>query len=281
MISSLFSMFGSVGKGNGGTGIPQKNAALQRPTREKTRVKGKTPGGAKGAKLRDALHSLELFQNIAFKDGASGIVDDKYKSKSILSATIVESTDRNKNPYLFIRFDFADDGVEVDFSIPPEVPNPSLRALQVSRTLFTVLSLLESRGVFIPDRADLYQKTMEFFDAALDFAGADCMTLKYHLDRYTAENSSLKIEMAKLKSEKEGLNHGVMELERRCQEQEERVRQLERLTDSELEQEIIKWVEEHNGKLSPQKFCSAFGMGRQRLEERLDSLSKRGVVRLA
>jgi hypothetical protein len=38
-------------------------------------------------------------------------------------------------------------------------------------------------------------------------------------------------------------------------------------------------VEEHDGKLNDAQFCSALAIGARRLEERLDSLSKRGVIR--
>jgi len=248
-----------------GKGDSQQPAAAQRPTEGKVYVKGSLKGTGK---LKDVLQSLSIFQKLE-GDGDS------------VGAMIIESTDRNRKPHLYISFRFASNWVEAKFSIPPEVPNPSMRKLEATRTLFTVVSLLEARGVFLPDRNDLYQKTMEAFEAAAGFAGMDSMAMKYRLDTYTAENSVMKAELTRLKAEKEGLNHSLMELERRCQELDERVRTLEGLTDAELDREIVRWVEEHNSKLNAEKFCASAGIGGKRLEERLDSLSKRGVIRLA
>jgi len=260
MMPDIRSVLGTLGKG-----AAPEPAAAQRPTDGKLRVKGSGKGAGK---IKEALHSLSIFQKLDNEGEA-------------VTAMIIESTDRNKNPHLYIDFKFKNDGVEAKFSIPPEVPNPSMRKLEATRTLFTVVSFLEARGVFLPDRNDLYQKTMEAFDTAAGFASMDCMAMKYRLDLYSAENTNFKGELGRLKVEKEGLNHNLMDLERRCQELEERVHTLEGLTDSELDREIIRWVEEHNGKLNPEKFCASANIGGKRLEERLDSLSKKGVIRLA
>jgi len=224
-------------------------------------------GSMKDAKKLGAeLSSLPVFQE-AGQDGDA------------VKAMIVESTDRQKRPHLYISFRFFRDRAEISYSVPPEIPNPSARKLQVIKTAFTLLSLLEAKESFVPDRADMYSKTMAAFDIAAGFSDNDALRMKYDLDRYATENSSLKAELARLKEEKDGLGLRLLELEKTAERMEERVRQLERLTDGELDHEIVKWVEDHNGKLNDSLFCSTFNIGAQRLEERLDSLSKRGVIR--
>jgi hypothetical protein len=218
-------------------------------------------------KLIDELTSLSIFQGAAREDGT-------------VKAMIVESTDRQKNPHLYISLVFASGSADATYSVPLEVSNPTARKLQVVKTMFTLLSLLEVRGAFRPDRDDLYSKTVEAMDIASGFSGSDALKMKYDLDRYANENVLLKTELSKLKEEKDGLSLRLLEFEKKEQQLEERVGQLEGLTDSELDREIVKWVEEHNGKLNDALFCSTFTIGTQRLEERLDSLSKRGVVRL-
>jgi hypothetical protein len=261
MISALRSVMDKLA----GRKPAKKQEVRERPPSGSVSVKGRL---VSAAKLRAELQGLSVFQNVK-------------EQKESIHAMIVESTDKNKNPYLYINFVFGEGGVEAGFSIPPEVPNPTVRRLQVCRTVFTMLSLLEARGAFSPDHGDLYTKTMEALDLGINLADADSLRMKYLVDGYSAENASMKGELTRLKADKEGLNHQLMELERKCQQLEERVKGLEVMTDTELDREIVKWVGEHNGKLHSAKFCGSFRISGQRLEERLDSLSKRGVVRVA
>ena len=131
----------------------------------------------------------------------------------------------------------------------------------------------------MPDREDLYGKMTEAFAIVKNFADHDSLKMKFELDSLRKDNSALKIELSNLKEEKEGLNHQLVELEKKCTHFDERVRQLESLTDRELDREIVKWVEEHDGKLDDVRFCGSLGIRGSRLEERLDSLSRSGVIR--
>jgi hypothetical protein len=181
---------------------------------------------------------------------------------------------------MYILLNFTTEGLEVVYSIPPEVANPRMRMLEVMRSLFTTVSLLEAKGIFHPDREDLYSRTVEAFDVVSSFADTDMLQLRYRFDCLLAEKSNLRTELRVLKNEKEGLNHQLVELEKRNEFLEDRVKRLESLTDTELDREIIRWVEDHSGRLQEDRFCESFGISGQRLEERLDSLSKSGVIRI-
>jgi hypothetical protein len=238
--------------------------AADRPASGAISVKGKMKAAGK---LKSELGTLSMFSSVEEHDGG-------------VRAMIVESMDRQKNPHLFIRFHFRGKGADVEYSITPEVPNPGMRKLQVMKTLFTVLSLLESRGAFMPDREDLYSKTLEAFDISTSFTDMEPLKMKYDLGRYTEENMKMRTELGKLKEEKEALNHELMELGRKAEAIEERMKRLESMTNTELDREIVRWVEDHSGKLNEEKFCNSFGIAAQRLEERLDTLSKSGVIRI-
>jgi chaperonin cofactor prefoldin len=237
----------------------------ERPVSGTIRMRGKM---VSASSLKVGLSRLSAFRNVDEKGGC-------------VSAMIVESADREGRPHLYISFLFGPEAMEAEYSIPPEVPNPAVRGIEVAKTVFTALSLLEIRGAFLPEKADLYQKTMEVLDSGIHLADADTLKARYRLDSLLAENSSTKAELAGLKAEKEGLNHQLLALERGRQDLEERVKSLEKMTDSELDREIIHWVGEHNGKLDSGRFCVSFGIGGQRLEERLDSLAKQGVLKVA
>jgi hypothetical protein len=219
------------------------------------------------SKLKKELKSVSVFQNIE-------------ESKNGLKAMIVQSTDKRKNPYLYITFEFKQNSLEIYYSIPAEIPNPQMRMLEVMKSVFTMVSLLESRDAYIPDREDLYSKTVEAFDMISRFAQPDMLHLRYELDCLMQQENSLRSELTSLKNEKEGLNHQLVELEKRNEMLEERIKKLESLTDNELDREIVRWVEDHSGKLHEDKFCDSFGIAGSRLEERLDFLSKRGVIRI-
>lgn len=217
--------------------------------------------------LREQLGKLSIFSQIQEEEEG-------------LTTLIVESTDKDKKPHLFIKLAFSQDSAKAVYSIPPEVPNPLARKLQVVKTLLTLLSLLEEADAFVPERADLYTKAMGALDLGAEFADADSLRMKYDLDRYVHENSAMKADLATIKQEKEGLDHQMLELERKCSHLEERVRQLEGMTDGELDREIVRWIGEHGGRLDEDGFCSAMRLSGSRLGERLDSLSKRGVIRI-
>lgn len=242
----------------------KEEKAQERPSSGTVQIKGKMKDAAK---LEKELKSMSLFHEVS-------------KSGKKIEAIIVESTDRNKKPYLYITFSFSDDSVEVYYSITPEVPNPTLRKLNVLKSVFTTLSLLEAKGAFQTDREELYAKTMEAFEISSSLADVDSLKMKYELERYAVENAKNKEEVKKLKNEKEGLNHELLGLEKRCQLLDERVAKLESLTNGEIDREIVKWAEDHYGKLNSEKFCDSFNVSAQRLEERLDALSKKGGIKI-
>jgi|GEM_PF-4591893 len=257
MISAIKNFLRKNGKKKKEKKAPRKDSSI-------IRIAGKMKDSEK---LKSELRSLSMFQDINQKD-------------KLVCAMIVESTDKAKNPHKYIKFTFGQDGCEAYFTIPPEVPNPEMRELEVMRTVFTLLSLLETKKAFSPDREELYSKVVAAFEMSSDLLGSDILHIKYELDKHVAENTAMRGEVARLKEENEGLNHQFVELEKRSQKLEERIRHLESLTDSELDREIVRWVEEHYGKLNEEKFCNSLSVSGSRLEERLDSLSKRGVIRL-
>lgn len=216
--------------------------------------------------IKKELEALSLFSQIE-------------TDKDILSAMIVESTDKDKKPHVYIRFSFEPKSVYVYYSIPPEISNPEIRRLSVSRSVFTVLALLEEKKAFIPDKAEMYSKIMESFELGENF-DIDTLKIKYDFDRVSGENKGMKAELGLLRQEKEGLNHRLMELGKRSTQLEERVKYLEGMTNNELDREIIQWVEEHEGKLDEEGFCSSMNIPGTRLEERLNSLSKRRVIKI-
>ncbi|MBN1169852.1 hypothetical protein JXA56_02415 [Candidatus Micrarchaeota archaeon] len=218
-------------------------------------------------KLKAELNSIIVFKNVE-------------ENEKQVTAMIVESTDKNKNPYLYIKIVFSKDQMEAFYTITPEVANPSLRKLQVMKSVFTFMSLLETKAVISLQTSDLYMKVMEAFDLEAAFADNDSLKIKYAYEQYAAENAKMKTDIAKLKEEKERLNYELLELEKRSQSLEDRLNHLQSMTDKELDREIVKWVEDHYGKLNEEKFCNSFDLSSQRLEERLDSLSKRGVIRI-
>lgn len=257
MIPRINSLFG-------GKGGREAGPAEERPSSGSLAIGLKMAGAGR---LKSELSSLSMFQDVK-EDGGT------------VRAMIVESTDRNKKPHLFITFAFGQKALDVEYSMPPEVPNGMVRKLGVMKSVFTLLSLLESRGVLVPDRGEMYTKMLEAFTISSAFADTDVLRMKHELDSARAKGAAMAASLSALKAEKEGLSLQLLEVEKKCQLLEGRVKQLEGMTDAELDREIIRWVEDHSGKLNDARFCESLGIATQRLEERLDSLSKRGVIRI-
>lgn len=217
-------------------------------------------------KLEKELKEMNFFSNIEKNDK--------------IEAIIIESFDRKKNPYKYIKFTFTGTYSEVFFTNPPEVPNPTIRKLEVIKSFFSLLNLLEIKGLISPNRKELYENAMDTFEIRESFASSDIQRMKFEFDKYVAENLKNKEDLTKLKKEKETLTQELLGLEKKCQLLESKISKLESLTDTEIDQNILKWVEEHEGNLNEKKFCLTFNVPAQRLEERLDSLSKRGVIRI-
>ena len=75
------------------------------------------------AKLRKEIHKLSIFNEVRWENGA-------------LSCLIVESTDKDKTPHLFIKFSFKQDSRIGRIFHTPEVAHPDARRLHVAKTLF-------------------------------------------------------------------------------------------------------------------------------------------------
>ena len=225
-----------------------------------------------GGVLVGKMRALDLLSSI------SAISNPEIEGECV-SAMIVESTDRSKKPYLFIKLILTKSQAIAEYSVTKEIVNPNMRRLTVMGTFFNILSVLECEGAFRSSASCMYISTSEAIRTASSFIGSEPLKLKYNLDLCRHENAKLKEENDGLKEEKEGLGFQCMEMERRLDSALDRVSSLEGMTDNELDSEILRWVDEHGGKLHEEGFCRAHAIRSTRLEERLEALSKSGVIR--
>ncbi len=218
-------------------------------------------------KAFDALLGISAIEKVELDGGA-------------VKGMIIESADRNKRPHLYIGLRFGQGAAVAEYSIPQEVPDPDARRISVIDTMLSLLSILEEEGAFKPSNQGVYELASDAIRLSGGYVGVDIQRLKAGLEQSTRESARLIEENGLLKEEKEGLGFQCMEMERKIQDYEERISSLERMTDSQLDSEILRWVEDHGGKLHDSGFCRAHSIGQARLEERLDALSKRGVIRI-
>jgi hypothetical protein len=209
-----------------------------------------------------------------------GIFNEVKKNNDAVEATIVESTDRKKNPYSYIHLKAGKDCITAEYTVRKIVPNSKKRRLDVMRNIFMTVSFLESKGGFEPDPKQRYLLQMECMDMCENFLDANSLKIKHEYDRIVSEHDVARKELERLKKENETLSNSNLELERRNSHLDQRVSRLEGMTDRELDREIIKWVEEHHGEINDEKFCSVFGLKMARLEERLDAMAKEGIIRI-
>ncbi|MFH1285856.1 MAG: hypothetical protein ABIH99_04700 [Candidatus Micrarchaeota archaeon] len=207
------------------------------------------------------------------------VITEVKEEKNGVKASIVESMDRQNNPYLFVSFAFGEREIAVEYSITPEVPNVDERKINVCQVLLEILSFIEGRKSYEIDRTPVYEFISSALASALEFVTVDYSNLKFKHDTLSAEHKKLVEKLAKLENEKEELNNNYFEMVKRNESLEERVKQLEKLTDEELDEEITKWIGEHDNQMDEGKFCKIYNVPRSRVQERIERMLKEGRAR--
>jgi len=250
--------------------------------KESKHGEGKEPKPAESKAEKPAVDKTELFLKLKRKSGAkkthdtlsglSFITKLSTEDESVI-AEIVETRDINKNPYLYAIYKFEPEGIRVEYTITPE-SNPQQRNIDVCANLLSMLSLEgESYGLELGPFYTFMQK-------ALKDAGKNATTTYQQLlNRFNSlekENRDVSDKFKKMKTSHDELNTSFLELEKRLQVMKDRVQQLEAMTDSELKEELMRWIAEHDGYIKYSDFSKSFNIPQARVEEGVNQLLKEG-----
>jgi hypothetical protein len=196
------------------------------------------------------------------------------QTRKALVARSVESEDLNKNPYSYITLTFRKNGVDVEYSMPPEM-NGKKRMVDVCRLLLDVLALVDCYDLKL---ASLYKFLSESLSGATEFVGADYEQLKNRFDSLLEENEEIKAKYRETADLNERNNKLLLEKERLNGVLKERIRELEGMSNQTLEEELFEWLGAHNGEIDVLLFSKLHNMTPARVEEGLDRLLKEGYI---
>lgn len=189
-------------------------------------------------------------------------------------ARSIESEDLNKNPYAYVTLVFRKNGVEAEYSMPPEM-NEKKRKLDVCRLLLDALALVDCYELKL---VSLYKFVAESLADATEFVGADYEQLKNRFDSLSEENDGLKAKYKEIADLNERNSKLLLEKERMNDVLKERIRALEGIGDQTLEEELFEWLETHNGEIDVLLFSKLHNITPARVEEGLDRLLKEGYI---
>lgn len=196
------------------------------------------------------------------------------QARDVVTARSVESEDLNKNPYAYITLIFRKNGVEAEYSLPPEM-NEKKRKLDVCRFLLDALALIDCYDLKL---TSLYKFLAESLSDATEFVNADYEQLKNRFDLLSEENDVLKAKYKEITSINERNSKLLLEKERMNEVLKERIRVLEGIGDKTLEEELFEWLETHNGEIDVLLFSKLHNIPPARVEEGLDRLLKEGYI---
>ncbi len=216
-----------------------------------------------GAHVKKALSSL-------------GFITDLKENGDTVTASVVETRDIHKDPYLYYEFAFKPSGVKVRYTVTPEV-NASRRRIDICRNLLAMLALMDGSygAAGMGSLYSIIQKALD--DASANVTQSNQQLMNRH-ETLKRENADLVNRHTKLKEEYDELNNAFLELEKRSALLGERVKQLEGMTDTELKEELQRWIFEHDGSIKYSDFAKTFNIPQSRVEEGVNMLLKEGYI---
>lgn len=225
--------------------------------------------------LEIPLKRLSSSESVKKALSTLSFITDLNDHSDAVVASVVETRDIHKNPYLYYEFTFKPSGLALKYSITPEV-NARQRRVDICRNLLGMLALTgESYGVKLGPLYTLLQNSLE------DSSANANQTYQQLLNRHEAlmkENKSMVERHKKLKEVNDELNNSFLELEKRSQMIGDRLKQLEGMTDIELKEELQRWIFEHDGSIRYSDFAKTFNIPQSRVEDGINMLLKEGYI---
>lgn len=232
------------------------------PSVEVVEVGIKVPRSSSADSVKKALSPLSFITEL--KEQGDAVI-----------ASVVETRDIHKNPYLFYEFAFEKQGINVKYAITPEV-NAKQRRVDICRNLLAMLAVTgQAYGMEFGGLYTMLQKALE--DASSNATQAYQQLMNKH-EALQRENAGLGERYKKLKEAHDELNNSFLELEKRGDILADRVRQLEGMTDIELKEELQRWIFEHDGAIKYSDFAKTFNIPQSRVEEGINALLKEGYI---
>ncbi len=220
------------------------------------------------AKLKTTLKEVaSMLRSASFLEVA--------QEKDSVNALYVENRDINRQPYIFSILKATEDGIELSYSIPPEL-GPGRRRLNMVRYFINMLTMLEPS--YNVDSKVVLQLMETAIKDVLDSVSMDYSKLYTEYDGVKKEVDDLRKKSKRLTEENSALSNELYELKNRNNEITLRVKELENISEEALKSRVQEWIMEHNGEINISEFSKLNNVSEVRVEEVLNRLITEGYI---
>jgi len=187
----------------------------------------------------------------------------------------IETKDIKKEPYLFYIFEFKKEGIEINYSVIPDI-SPKQRKLVITKVLLDILVILKE-DVEV-DSAKLYSFISSSIQDFLSSIPQNYETLFGKYDSLLESYKELQRNLLSFQNSNKMLSLKITELLEKNAELEARIRKLETLSDEVLMLKIQDWLQTHNGTIDIGEFSAVYKVPETRVEEILNKMISLGYI---
>jgi hypothetical protein len=187
----------------------------------------------------------------------------------------IETKDVKKEPYLFYIFEFKKEGIEINYSVIPDI-SPKQRRLVIAKVLLDILVILKE-DVEV-DSAKLYSFISSSIQDFLSSIPQNYETLFGKYDSLLESYKELQRNLLSFQNSNKMLSLKITELLEKNAELEARIRKLETLSDEVLMLKIQEWLQTHNGTIDIGEFSAVYKVPETRVEEILNKMISLGYI---
>lgn len=197
--------------------------------------------------------------------------------KDSVAVIKVDKRDIDGIPYMFTIIYLHPDGIEVMYTITPEI-SMRKRRLELLRYIANLNTLLGS--AYSIDVESFMQLLDVFLEEIKEFATSDYEKLYTKYDALLAKNEELKERCERLSASNERLSKDVMRIRDERNALKLKVDELEKFTDDALMLKVQEWIREHGNEINIGDFCGVYKVGESRVEQILNKMVREGYLEI-
>jgi hypothetical protein len=221
------------------------------------------------AKRRRALSGLApLFGELGFSRAQYS------KDRLIVEKTHEEDLSGKKQ--LHYRIVFGKNDIEFSYSVP-EGRSKRGKTIEVFPVFLNAVRLAE--GFYDISASSLFTPVLSLLKDVQSVLDADVADLSSERDTLRDKNAALEKKYEELVRSSEENARILIECERRRNELQKRVGELEYPSDETLKEALFNWLRVHNGNINISEFSKSHNVSFKRIEEGLNLLIKEGYLK--
>lgn len=219
------------------------------------------------------------------------------QSQDTLFAELAESLDLQGRPHHFIRLKISPTLIDAEYTLKPN-QHPAARKLEVWHLILLTLSSAGALGGEIkpkekgakgkkskpaageqePNLFEFSRQLSQSLSDAISLLSDEQQSLRMQLEATTKQLRELQARIKPLEAQREADAKRALSDAQTIQSLQERIRQLESLPDSALEEEILEWLRSHDGFISVREISNLLKVNESRVEEMLDKMCKSAKI---